>query len=502
MRATTCFAGVLLAISLLLPSRAGAERKPERIALSDLLDATSQHSPGIAIARADRDEAHERIDAAEAIDDWHLVVRGSGQDQAVDRTLVGPGDAIDTRTVTGEVGLEKSLPTGGDIKVAAALGSVDYLYPPIAAKSDAPDVALGGVTATAKLAASHAILRGAGSAVARADEELAKLGARTQSAQALDDAAGLVRDLVVGYWELAYATEALAVDREAEALAVRQVAITADVVKNGMQPPSAVKIAELQVALHREAILRDETTISDQSLALRRLAGMPIESTPLAPTDPIDPPKGALAESDAIAAALARGPGMTQKKLAQHGGDVAVGVAESGALPRLDATVGGEVGGVGATTGHAIGRIGEAQMYTLSAALTLQWDIGSSARSAEAAAHVHRVRLDAERAELEHQLVAAAIAAVRQLDVAKQRIELSQIAVDVAADALHSEVVAFQGGRSTNVAVFQREDDVAQAKLRLARARVDAVQAGVAIDYVTGNLLRHYGMTLEKRRQR
>ena len=86
------------------------------------------------------------------------------------------------------------------------------------------------------------------------------------------------------------------------------------------------------------------------------------------------------------------------------------------------------------------------------------------------------------------------MAAVSQLRLATHRIELTETAVQVAEDALHAEVVAFQGGRSTNALVFQRQDDVAQAKLRRARARIDAIEAHALLQYLTGELLARYGV--------
>ncbi|HEX7840031.1 MAG TPA: TolC family protein, partial [Kofleriaceae bacterium] len=308
---------------------------------------------------------------------------------------------------------------------------------------------------------------------------------------------GLVRDLVVGYWELAYAVQALAVDRDGEALAQRQVAITKEVVRAGMQPPSAVKQAELQVALHQEAILRGEMAIGDQSLAVRRLAGLELTSAPLVPGDELEVPTARWSEDQAVAQTLAHGPTIAQKRLAQRQAGVALDVAQNGVLPRLDLKLSGELDGVGSSTSAAFGQLGGAQAYTVMGSLAMQWDLGGAERAASGAARAHRVRLDAERADLEHQLASSAISAVRQLRLAKQRIELSELAVQVADEALRAEIVAFQGGRSTNVLVFQRQDDVAQARLRLARARIDAIEASALLQYLSGGLLEHYGVKVE-----
>lgn len=473
-----------------------AEPTGERVTIDALIAAAVQRSAGLTIAYADREEARGRGSAADAVDEWHLIARLDGQDTMVDRARASSPAALDTRSAHAAVGVQRSLWTGGDITVTAAAGPVLGASPVAApgARSVAGDTQVTEMTASARIDASQPLLRGAGEDVARADQKTARLAARVLSAQAEDEAAGLVRDLVVGYWELAYAVQALAIDRDSEELAQRQVATTQQVVRAGLQPPSAMKIAELHVALRQEAILRDQMTIVDQSLAVRRLAGLELTSAPLLPSDPPEVPATRWREDEAVIATLAHGPSIAQKKLAQRAAGVAVDVAHDSTLPRLDVTLSGELHGAGSSTSAAFGQLGDAQAYSVMGSVSLQWDLGGAARAAAGAARAHRTRTDAERADLEHQLAASAISAVRQLRLATQRIELTELAVQVADEALRAEIVAFQGGRSTNALVFQRQDDVAQAKLRLARARVDATQATALLQYLTGGLLTRYGV--------
>lgn len=276
--------------------------------------------------------------------------------------------------------------------------------------------------------------------------------------------------------------------------------------KNGLAPPSANQIAQLQVALRREAILRDETTRDDHSLALRRIAGLDLAGAPLAASDDSDadsPIPDDRVETDVVAAALAHGPGLAQKRLEQRGADIQVAAADNATLPRVDLSLTGELSGVGVDLGDASSRIGSGEMYSVMGGLTVQWDIGGGAHAAATATHVHRARLEAERADLDAQIEASARSAARTLARARQRAKLSVAAVDVAREALRAEIVAFQAGRATTQSVFQRQDDLSTAKLRLARARVDALEADVLVDYLTGGLLARFGVTVtggDKRR--
>jgi outer membrane protein TolC len=480
-----------------------SEPAAQPIALTELIAAAVQHSPALAMAHADYEESRNRDAAAGAVDEWHLNGQFNGQDVQLDRTLASPSVALDTRQLNASVGLGRSLSTGGDIAVTATTGQASYVYPGpgSSARSSVNDLLVSGTTASARIDATQPLLRGAGASVARADQHTTRLAAHTQAADAHDDAAALVRDLVVGYWELAYDVQSLAVDRDGEALARHQVTITQDVVRAGLQPPSALMIAELQVALRREAVLRDEIAIVDHSLAVRKLAGIEMTTVPLTPSDPLQVPTARWTEADAVAATLARGPLLSQKKLAQLQADIAIDLAKDKRLPRLDLKLSGELDGVGGSTGAAFSQIGDAQAYSVIASLAFQWDLGPSAYAATRAARFHRVRVDAERSDLEHQMTSSAMSQVHQFRLAAQRIELSELAVSVAEEALRAEVVAFQGGRSTNVLVFQREDDVAQAKLRLARARIDAIEANAQLDYLTGGLLERYGVAIDSARR-
>ncbi|HEX3760632.1 MAG TPA: TolC family protein [Kofleriaceae bacterium] len=479
----------------------------QRVSLDELVATAVRHSPGLAIAYADRSEGEGRDTSADAVDEWHAIAQINAQDTVLDRSLAGPSAALDDRQFNAEVGLQRNLSTGGSVTLTASTGQVRYVYPgpqatPASAAAAATfnDTTITGETAAARLVASQPLLRGAGASVARADQHTAQLAAHALTAQAEDEAAQLVHDLVLAYWELAYAVQTRVVDREGEELAERQLTITQGVVRAGVQPPSALKVAELQVALRGETIIHDEATIVDQSLSVRRLAGLPLTAAPLAPSDLPELPTDRWHEDRAVAAAIAHGPAIAQKDLAQRQASIAVDVAHDGRLPKLDLKLSGELDGFGPTTGEAFNQLGAGQAYAVTASLSLTWDLGGAARAADGAARAHRDRVDAERTDLERQLAAQATSAINQLRLAAKRLELAELAVEVAEEALHAEVVAFQGGRSTNVLVFQRQDDLAQAKLKIARARIDGIEANATLDYLTGRLLAHHGVTLDRSR--
>ncbi|MCA9557676.1 MAG: TolC family protein [Myxococcales bacterium] len=52
-------------------------------------------------------------------------------------------------------------------------------------------------------------------------------------------------------------------------------------------------------------------------------------------------------------------------------------------------------------------------------------------------------------------------------------------------------------GRSTNLAVLQVQQGLAEARLALARARADRLVAAARLRRLTGDLLAHHGLTVE-----
>src|SRR6185436_2227727 len=99
----------------------------EHVTIDQLVTAAVQRSPGLTMARASHDEARGRDAAADAVDEWHVFARFDGRDTILNRALAGPSVAVDARTVNAELGLKRSLWTGGDVTVSAATGQVRYL---------------------------------------------------------------------------------------------------------------------------------------------------------------------------------------------------------------------------------------------------------------------------------------------------------------------------------------------------------------------------------------
>ncbi|MBI4701099.1 MAG: TolC family protein, partial [Deltaproteobacteria bacterium] len=140
-----------------------------------------------------------------------------------------------------------------------------------------------------------------------------------------------------------------------------------------------------------------------------------------------------------------------------------------------------QLGTMGALSGHV--------------GMTYQAPFDETRRRATAA--VARLAVEQARARLEQarqsalgaaqtQLVRDA-AARRQLELATQTAQIAERQWRAAADRLGT-------GSATALAVREAEQELRSARLRVARARVDLVRAGVELDHLTGRLLARYDL--------
>jgi outer membrane protein len=85
---------------------------------------------------------------------------------------------------------------------------------------------------------------------------------------------------------------------------------------------------------------------------------------------------------------------------------------------------------------------------------------------------------------------------VGAIDAARQRIAALADTTDIATLDLAAERARFEVGRATNFDVLRRQEELAETKLRLLRARVDSLEAAAGVEALTGEILGHYGVSV------
>jgi outer membrane protein TolC len=482
--------------------------------LEDVIEVAVRLSPDVARARTDREIARDTAEAAGAGQQWVLSAGVNYQRDALGADAVDanqrlvPLTPLSTDVITGTLGLGRNLPTGGNLKLDLSLShkrqEVYLTGEAIAMNMQSQSECGENIDifcqdqALAKLTLKQPLARGLGSDVALADQRRADLSAAKATVTAQIAAELLIRDLVVAYWDLAYA--AYEVDTRAASLedARKQEQITRQQVRAGTVPSNSSDAVTYDIATRDEALLVAKIEFEKKSLELRRKAGLEIGRRDILvrPAEPLELDNQewnideVLAQSHKINRQLASI--VLDKRLA----DVDVDVTHNAMLPRLDLTLSGGVTGTGDTSSAAFSGLGGDSSngfgYQVMADLTVSFDLSGSAKAANAAAVGTRHKLDIERVDKERQIDAQIVSAVKQLMSARTRVALNDKAVAVGEENVRTERANFLAQRSTNFNVMQRQGQLYDARLRRGQAVAEYRKAVVQLQYLSGQLLDAY----------
>jgi outer membrane protein TolC len=347
---------------------------------------------------------------------------------------------------------------------------------------------------------SHPLLRGFGTEVtlanlrkARIQQDAAQLGRQMR-------ACNVMRDVVVAYWELAYATQDLVIKRSALDLAQEQLRITKALIGVGRLADSDAASVERAIAQRMEEVAAGEQVLFFRSLDLQRLFGVPADvNIPiLAAADA--PATGATGvdEASEISRALEANPQLRALKLGFRLSQADLATARSTLRPKLDFT--GSVGPVGFKPG-----LGDSVKQTTGFG-ALAWSAGLAfelpvenrvARGQMQAAEedLNLARLNAE--DFAVQLRDLVLRAARSIRTASARVELGRREVEFAQLNLDAERARFHAGRATNNDVLLRQQELKDAETRLLRATVDQNDSEVTLAAATAEILERYGVVLK-----
>ena len=502
MRSALVAGAVFMAVSPVAAddqeSAGGARDQIERIGIDELIDVSVQRSPGLARAGASAGIARADERSVRGRDDWQLEFAIDGTRSSQARIPGQPTQVVSQERVGGRMSLARDLPTGGQLRLEASAAHIeeDYLTENLSMPDAMPQPSSSSISqATGRFVVNHSLLRGFGRSIARADREQAVIRTSAASLRARVQAGELTRDVVRAYWELAHAALALEVRRSSLSAVERLTKETQQVVKEGGRPQGDLKIAEYTLAVREEAALRAELALEEQALQVRRLAGLEIGGGSIA-LWPDDLP-GVGSETYTIGALVQRGLAANYA-LAALGRDdedarIEVRVARDGVRPRLDFTVSAGTTASGTSVDESFRQLGEGGNVEASAALVFSLELGANAAQGrrDAALLRHKV-VRIEREELRREIAAAIVLAVHQIRAAQKRVQVSAKAIELAKGSLSAERALFRVGRSSSHQLFERQDELDDARLSRVRAVADYHQAVAGLHSLTGDILKRY----------
>jgi outer membrane protein TolC len=363
-----------------------------------------------------------------------------------------------------------------------------------------PDVRCDIYQPNVSLNFTQPLLRGFGREITEANLRKQRINQNLALLNRQARAANDVRDTIIAYWELAYQAKDLEIRHSAEALARQQLATTDAQIQVGRMGALEAAAVNRAIAQAQVEVASSEQLLMARSLDLQRLFGTaaPTTFTGFAAGDP---PNASAHEVNVDAEtkhALAASPALKSIREGLALSEIDVQVATASLRPQLDLSA--SVGRVGRNLDFSdvLGQLGSNDNTIWSAGLTFSLPVQNrAARGASEAARAtgESAKLDASELELAIRDGVARLAA--QIRSAGQRIDFARASVGFAEQNLEAERARFSVGRSTNNDVLLRQQELKQAQINVARAIVDLLEADVALEALTGDVLDTYGVALK-----
>jgi outer membrane protein TolC len=480
--------------------------------LDDLIEVMVRLNPDLTKVKVDRAIAKGDAGAARIDQQWKLNLSAQwSRDGIGDAVEVVPFTVVAEDKLVGSIGLGRALPTGGSISFEGSVqhSTQEYALPPpgsAEAMAGGPmtdaDGKVDATQVTAKMTFKQPLLRGFGPGVALAKERKADLAFALATLKVQLEAENQIKELVKNYWEVSYAAFEVEIRHKSMDLAKTQEKLTHDVVRIGKEPPTTLNAVNYEMAMREEALLKSELTLETKSLELRRQAGLELNrrDVVLHPTEPFEISNDVWNMDEQLKHAKDTNRQLAAVGLQRRIADVDVDVTANARLPQVDVSFTGALIGGDKSAGNAFSSLGQADGFSVMAGLTVQFDIGSGAKSAHESAIARRHKTDVERMDIEHKIETSVQNAVHAVQSAQRRVQLDERAIQVAEDNVKAEYANFVAGKTSSHAVLGRQKDLIDAELRKGRSIADYHVAVAELQYLTGVILEQYRINIQPKR--
>ncbi|MDX2021422.1 MAG: TolC family protein [Deltaproteobacteria bacterium] len=402
---------------------------------------------------------------------------------------------ITAKAVTGNLAVARQLETGGSLRLGINASDTNGSGPFLCGTTGDCRV----YSTRMNLSFTHPLLRGFGNEVTTANLRRRRiqvdLAALNRQARALV----VTRDLLMGYWELAFASRNLEIAKSAVELARKQLEATRAQIDVGRLAPIDAAAVERAIGDRRREVVAADQAVLFRSMELARLMGrksQPSFNRMVASDSPEATPH-TVDLSVEVNSAIANNPQLKSLRGGLALTELDIRTATTTLRPQLDLIAN-------------FGSTGRKSVFDDALSETVQfknpvWSVGLNFvapvqnRAAEGLREVARLAnerawVDAEALEID--VRDAVVRMSSNVLTAGERITLGEQVVEFARQNLLAEEAKFSVGRSTNNDVLLRQQELKVAESQLLRARVDLLLFEVQLDAVTGALLDRYGLAL------
>src|SRR5216683_1869503 len=368
--------------------------------------------------------------------------------------------------------------------------------------------------------------------IAKNNRELSDVAFRLQIIDSLDQIENI-------YWDLVFAYENVRVQNESLAFAQKTLSDTKKQVEIGSLAPIEVVRAQSTVATDQQAVTTAQENLQLQQLLMKNAISRTLKDPTLAtaeviPTSTMDVPaqEPVVPAEDLINESLRHRPELVESRIDLNSRELSNKAVRSSLLPTLDlfAYYGGS--GLGGAQNAAALCASPSQPFCATAnpdptlsqspivpttgyGSTLNQLVNSTApdkgiglqlniplRNRAAQAVQIRSELEFRQAQLRLQQIENQVAVeVRNAQFAVQQnrasVDSARAAVELGRQSLDAEQKKYQFGTSTTTLVLQNQSQLATAESTLVNAMVAYEKSKVELDRATGQLLDHYGISID-----
>jgi outer membrane protein TolC len=219
--------------------------------------------------------------------------------------------------------------------------------------------------------------------------------------------------------------------------------------------------AEAGVASRREAVIMARKNVNEKENALKRLITNDIYALRDINIVPTDTPVAApviLDPEESIRHGLANRPDYRDMKIEVEKKDITVQYARNQEFPNIDLEASYGFNGLADSFGDSLREMDDNPQWTLG--VVMKFPIGNRAAGGD----LRAARLEAKKSllnlkKLEQEILVEIDNAIRELDMNKQRMEVTKISTKLARESLRAEEIKLKAGLSTshNVLEFHRK---------------------------------------------
>lgn len=400
-----------------------------------------------------------------------------------------------SHSVNGGVGLRRQFKTGTSAELRAD-GEYFHNDSPSSAAGVTP-FAASGYGASFRASVTQPLLRGYGTRVGEAELRAARVAQRASEKGLLRTRSALVGDVSSAYLELWYTSRAVDIETSSLALAREQLDQARARLELGDISKVDLLAFQTRASELEESLIAAELGRQQRSMTLSQLMGYaPPAADLFASSEPsLEGRRYDLAEIEAAmrADSVELAELEEQVKLARTQAEV----AGEAWRPRLDVEAWAQSAGVSTEFPNAWGRAASGQYWSAHAGVILDLPLDDAGRHAEQTQAALRVQAAQEQLEAARRRVGAdASTAIADERAARERLIVAERTTTIAEETYRAQRERYDLGQTLAIVVQEAEAALRRARLREARARVDAAQARLVLRHLTGDLLRDDGASM------